>query len=428
MYSTKRLASSLLFAFILSAGPAAGLPRGEESKSIAQQKSNSSQSPANALYFLTNEAQNAVAALKINSDGTLSAGSCTGTGGAGSNGIDGSTGQPAVPDALFSQSALTVAGNHLFAVNAGSNTVSMFAISRSDPTSLKPMGRPAGLPGDFPVTVAASAKHGMVCAGTTGALAGVSCARFSAKGGIGEFDALRGFDLGQSNPPVGPTNTVSQVFFNDVQDTLFATVKGDPAKNNTGFLASFPVLRQNGGTCGVSVSAQGSMASPSGTAVLFGARPLPDTGDGSAGNSSRIFATDASFGAAVLGAGSQGQATVLGKGTLADQKATCWATLNDVTGTAFVTDVGINRLVEMSVENASVLGEVDLSATGDPGLIDLTSSGSFVYALSPGNGTTSAAISVVDVKGGAEEAKLVQHFQLTGVAGKNSQGIAVFHS
>lgn len=64
-----------------------------------------------AVYFITNNQQNAIVALRIGKDGTLSNGSVTATGGAGSNSINGATNQPAGPDALASQSALTVAGN-----------------------------------------------------------------------------------------------------------------------------------------------------------------------------------------------------------------------------------------------------------------------------------------------------------------------------
>lgn len=64
-----------------------------------------------AIYFLTNEAENAVVALPIDKDGMLSAGTVTKTGGAGSASINGMTGQPATPDPLVGQSALTVAGN-----------------------------------------------------------------------------------------------------------------------------------------------------------------------------------------------------------------------------------------------------------------------------------------------------------------------------
>lgn len=64
-----------------------------------------------AIYFLTNDANNAVVALPIGMDGMLSEGSVTNTGGAGSNSISGMTGEIAMSDPLISQSALTIAGN-----------------------------------------------------------------------------------------------------------------------------------------------------------------------------------------------------------------------------------------------------------------------------------------------------------------------------
>ena len=63
-----------------------------------------------AIYILSNQAKNSVVALSIQKDGTLVQKSVTATGGAGAAGIDSSTNGPSGPDALFSQSALTVAG------------------------------------------------------------------------------------------------------------------------------------------------------------------------------------------------------------------------------------------------------------------------------------------------------------------------------
>ncbi|POS79352.1 hypothetical protein DHEL01_v202237 [Diaporthe helianthi] len=382
-----------------------------------------------AVYMLSNQASNTVVAVPIAQDGTLNeaGGSSTTTGGAGATGIDGSTNAPSNPDALFSQSALTVAGNNLFAVNAGSNTLSMFTIDAQDPTKLTMVGQPAQLPGEFPVTVGASAKHNIACAGMTGSTAGISCASFNAEQGLGAMDDLRPFDLGQSTPPVGPTNTVSQVFFSDDQATMFATVKGDPTKNNTGFLASFPVNAAS--RCqSASVAAQGEQSSPEGTAVLFGSAAIPGTSD--------LFVTDASFGGAVLsmqqaaaaatGNGSSQAAgaapQVVGKGVVEGQKATCWAAISPATNTAFVTDVGVNHLVEMSLEDASIQSQTDLSANGDPGLIDLKAAGNMVYALSPGNGTTNAAVTVVD----ATSKKQVQHLDMKALGfDANAMGMAV---
>lgn len=67
-----------------------------------------------AVYLLTNDAENSVVALPINEDGTLAAGTVTPSGGKGSNSIDGTTMGPAQPDALVSQSALTIAGSVSF--------------------------------------------------------------------------------------------------------------------------------------------------------------------------------------------------------------------------------------------------------------------------------------------------------------------------
>jgi hypothetical protein len=62
-----------------------------------------------AIYLITNEEANGVVALPIGKDGTLSKGSITMTGGAGSVAVD-ADGNPATPDALVSQSSLTIAG------------------------------------------------------------------------------------------------------------------------------------------------------------------------------------------------------------------------------------------------------------------------------------------------------------------------------
>ncbi|KAI0443997.1 hypothetical protein F4803DRAFT_283302 [Xylaria telfairii] len=377
-------------------------------------------SPANgkAIYMISNEDKNAVLALPIGRHGLFAAGTgtLTATGGSGMTGVQADN-SPAIPDGLFSQSSVTIAGNHLFAVNPGSNTVSMFAINPYDPTKLTLVGAPVAVPGEFPVTVAASKRNKVVCVGTSGAVAGLSCATFSAQG-IGAMDSLRTFDIGQTTPPVGPTNTVSHAFFSEDESTIFTTVKGDPATNKTGFLAAFPINAPSDCEARAAVDQQGMRSSPVGTAVLFGSSPIS--------GSDNLFVTDASFGAAVLTNGGVDVAkatfTVQGKGVIDGQSATCWAAISPATKTAFVTDVGVNRLVEMSLDDASIKNIIDLSTNGDPGLIDLRAAGNLVYALSPGNGSTPAAITVVD----AVTKKQVQHFQLEGIDfGKRAQGMAI---
>lgn len=299
-------------------------------------------------------------------------------------------------------------------MNAGSNTLTMLAINPADPTCLTVVGDPVSVPGEFPNTVTASTKNKLVCVATTGAVSGISCAPFS-KRGLGQMDKLRPFDIGQSTPPVGPTNTVSQTFFSEDGMRLYTTVKGDPMANKTGFLSVFDVEKK--GRQQASVSTDEVRSSPNGTAVLFGSFPIP-------GDESSIFATDASFGAAILSIDQTGQATARRSQMIQGQAATCWSIVSRATNTAFVADAGRPVLVEMSLEDATIIKELDLSANGDSGLFDMTSAGNFLYALSPGNGSTIPAITVLDVSGGAGSAKQAQHFTLEGLATSSAQGMA----
>lgn len=364
-------------------------PHGKCSQTGEHKENEDSDTPpapinAKALYFLSNAAQNEVVALKVAADGTLSDGSLTCTGGAGMTGVD-AQGVPAIPDALFSQGAVKVLGNSLVAVNAGSNTVSMFNIDLADPTKLTMVGTPVDTLGEFPVSVALSATLNMACVANSGAKAGIACFSMDSSKGLTPLDtALRVIDLGQTTPPIGPTNTVSQTFFNADSTALLTTVKGDPPTNRTGFLSSFPVV--NG-----AVATQDTRSTPAGTAVLFGAALIHD--------SNNIFVTDASFGSATLEISQNNTATVSASTKIADQKATCWAAISDITNTAFVTDVAVNHLVEVDTKSGEIVSTLN-STNGNPGMIDLVAAGNFVYALSPGNNATKAAVTVFDISAG----------------------------
>ena len=394
--STALVAASTVFG-----APAGQVTSGQGCGMLAN--SNSASSPAaapRAVYFQTNGAQNMIVALRVGADGKLEEGSMTPTGGSGSAEVDPTTGKPTVPDALSSQGSVRVAGQMLFNVNAGSNSVSMFTIDAQDPTKLTMVGKPADTCGEFPVTMAVSPKNKLVCAANTGKVAGVACGTFDAKTGLGAMDAIRPFALNQTTPPSGPLNTVADTFFNDDESMLFTTVKGTPAVNNTGFLSAFPA--QPG-----QLGANGTTSSPNGTAVLFGTQQLPGTNN--------LVATDASFGAAVLSTDAQGNAAVKVATKVPDQKATCWVAISNATGTAFLTDVGRNHLLEMNTTTGSIK-ETNLTTT-NPGMIDIESGGNFLYALSPGNATAGikSAVAVFDVSGGPGTAKQIQNFQPSGV-------------
>lgn len=376
-------------------------------------------STGKALYFQTNEENNTVVSMKINENGTLSEGKLTFTNGTGASQISAATNKTASPDGLSSQGSVTVVDRSLFVVNAGDNTVSLFNIDHEDPTNLTLVGPPAQIPGDFPVSVAASSLNSLICVVTSGTRSGVSCAPYSPYVGIGKMDFLRGIGLNQSNPPAGPLNTASQVIFSHDESELLVTVKGNPSMNKTGFLAAFTVSGPE--LTGKSrVSASGVKSKLNGTVAMFGFQQIP--------HSNNYFVADAGFGAAVVAFDSETEEfELLHKHVIADQQATCWVAVSPVAGSAFVSDPLVNHLVEMSLENASVLSVVNTTGVNDAtGYIDLAAAGNYVYALSPGsnedNGTEIAVLSIAE----GQKRSIIQSFNLGSWAGSGSQGLAVF--
>ncbi|KAL8788301.1 MAG: hypothetical protein Q9195_007357 [Heterodermia aff. obscurata] len=411
MVPTSYILSIFAAASAVVAAPFPLISRAANSSCTAKPSAKVAAQPnAKAIYLLTNDAAgNSVVAMKVAADGTLSDGSITPTGGNGASGIDGKSKAPAAPDALFSQSALKVEGNMLVAVNAGSNTLTMMLISADDPTNLTIVGQPVSTLGEFPVSVALSPKNSLACVANTGAKAGLACFDADPKKGLTPLSqSLIPFPLGQSTPPVGPENTVSQSLFNEDESMLLTTVKGDPTKNNTGFLSMLPI------TDGCPAD-KDTRSSPAGSAVLFGSAVVP--------GANTLFATDASFGAASISlSSSSSPPKILAKTTIADQKATCWAAISPLTGTAFVTDVAVNHLVEIDPVKGGVKQSVVLP-NKNPGMIDLVATpAGMVYALSPGKGggKGGAAVVVVDVGGGA--IRQVQNFEVGGV-GSSAQGL-----
>ncbi|RDW86100.1 uncharacterized protein DSM5745_02742 [Aspergillus mulundensis] len=364
-----------------------------------------------AVYLLTNNPENAVIGVPIQRNGLLGHAQVTLTGGIGESGLD-NAGVPAGPDSLFSQGAVAVAGEYVFAVNPGSNSVSMLEFGQHDPSKLTLVGQPALVPGDFPNTVAASSKGRLVCVGATGTKAGISCTSYN-KHGLGTFDELRPFELNQTTPPVGPAGTLSHVLFSEDDAFLYAAVKGDGTANNTGFFSVFPVNYGCSPATAATVAREDIRSSPNGTNLLFGSVVIPSSG--------LVFVTDPGFGAAVLKVNDDThEAELVAKATVPGQQAICWAAYSYKANSVFVTDVLVNRLVELDANDASILRTADLP-NDDPGLIDLVVVDRHVYALSPGNGTTDAAITVFDI----EKNEQVQRLSLKEFgAGPSAMGMA----
>jgi hypothetical protein len=240
----------------------------------------------------------------------------------------------------------------------------------------------------------------------------VSCTTYTDHG-LGDFDALRPFDLNQTTPAAGPPNTLSHVFFNTDSTALYALVKGDGTAGNPGFISVFPVQYGCKPETAAYVSREDIRSSPAGTGLLFGAAIVPSSG--------LSFATDPGFGVSILEVDPETHKAISRANVeIPGQSATCWAAYSPKSSSVFVTDVLVNRLVEVDAVGGEILSVANLP-TEDPGLVDLWVVDQFVYALSPGNGTTDAAVVVYDF----EEEKLVQRVSLQHLgAGKSAMGMA----
>jgi hypothetical protein len=289
--------------------------------------------------------------------------------------------------------------------------VSMFQIDSTDPTYLSPVGPPVSTIGDFPVSIAVSKSLSLVCVASTGANNGISCYKFSAWTGL-EYDGvgLRSFGISQTTPPLMRGDGPSDIFFSEDNKSLYTMVKGNTI-NDTGFASVYPVRHGR-------VAKKEIRSHPKGTSLLFGAFQVPGT--------ETIFASDASFGAVILSVGPKDVIATSDKTAIPGQIATCWAEYSPVTGSAWVTDPLTNHLFAMDVKTSGIVDEFNVT-NSNPGLVDFTVPGNFLYVLSPGLGPIAdASVIVVDVSGGKGKAKQVQTYQIGNNVSSNAQGMTYY--
>lgn len=230
----------------------------------------------------------------------------------------------------------------------------------------------------------------LVCVAHAGSRAGVSCARWTPRG-IDPFDALRSLDLNQTNPPSTSRNLLSETYFaHDGQGpVLVAHVRGITSttnNTNTGFLATWAVDQQQ--KTQTRVSDKATIVSPSGTASLFGAAPIP--------HSSLVFVADPTFGGVTIDLARP--QTPVTKTVVPRQKAICWARLGVNHSTGILPDAGLNRIVQVDLLSGGILQDWT-SANGNAGNFDFSLAGDRLYALAFGAGDTTAHVAVFDVSG-----------------------------
>ncbi|CAF1469904.1 unnamed protein product [Adineta ricciae] len=171
-----------------------------------------------AVYTMSNAASmNQILIHSLNSTGQLTLTNSVNTNGTGVNTTAG--------DPLFSQGALGVYSNYLFAVNPGSNSLSMFMLSSSDATQVTLISvQPAY--GVFPVSVAVNNMY--ACVLTGGSMTGIRCYTYNSSGLfiVTSFDRNLTSILSQSVPPSGPRQTFSEILFSADNMALIISIKG----------------------------------------------------------------------------------------------------------------------------------------------------------------------------------------------------------
>ena len=270
----------------------------------------------------------------------------------------------AAVDPLASQGALTYDRAHrlLLAVNAGSNTVSVFSVD-GDRLRLR---QTIGSGGLFPASIAVAGRFAYVLnAGGEGSISGYRIAG-------GRLHAIEGstrsLGLGNSNPPFF-LSSPGQVGFTPDGSKLVVTTK------KTGAIDVFAL----------SASGRPSEA----PAVTKSAGPVPFAF--AFDEAGRLIVTEAGTSSLTsYKINSDGSLSVIDASVANGQAATCWVTT--ARGFFFVANAGSANLSGYAINDAgalSLIGGSKVAATTGGGPIDMATSGDgrFLYAESGGTGT-----------------------------------------
>jgi len=312
-----------------------------------------------AVFVQTNNPTgNAIAVYDRGSDGMLTFVGSHPTGGNGSRAIG------ATSDPLASQQSLLYDRSHrlLFAVNAGSDTVSVFDVD-GDQLELNQVV-PSG--GPFPVSVAV---HGNLAYVLDAGLAGFVSGFRIEQDGVEPIDgSTRTLGLANTNPPFFLSST-AQIGFTPDGKHLLVTTK------SLGMVDVFAV-RQDGQ---LSVQPVRNPEAPLPFPFLFGSDRLLVLVN--AGNSS----------VATFTVGQDGALSPAGAPVSDGQAAACW--IVEARAFQYVANTGSNDISQYRVRGDGSIELVNATAaSGIPRATDMTTAdgGRFLYVLSGGSGTVYA--------------------------------------
>jgi 6-phosphogluconolactonase len=306
-----------------------------------------------AVYTLTNDpAGNAVKAFQRSGDGSLSPAGEFATGGTGTGA------------GLGNQGALVLDGRRLFAVNAGSDSISSFRVSRDGLELIDT--DPSG--GDQPISL--TVDDGLLYVLNAGGAGDITGHTISRHGALSPL-------VGSTRPLSGPGSGPAQVSFDPRGETLVVTEK------NTNLIDTYDVDSETG-------LASGPNPQPSAGATPFG---FGFDGRG------HLIVSEAFGGAPDQSAVSSyavedGLIDVITPSAGTTETAACWIVVTKNGRFAYTTNTGSGSISGYRVSQGGTLTLLDADGqTGltGPGPIDmaLTGNSRFLYSLNSGDGTIS---------------------------------------
>jgi hypothetical protein len=324
---------------------------------------------------------------------------------------------------LFSQGSVkaSAGGKVLAAVNAGSNSVSLFSVNPEQPSHIQMIGKPVSSGGEFPMSLAFNTAGTMLCALNGGKVNGVNCYKVDKSGLQAMPNTLRSLGLNQTTPATGPAGTASHVIFSEDGKQLIASVKGTPP--TPGFLAVWDIENNN------SLSRDFKQVAPGQGGLLpFSMTIIP--------GKNAILATDAGVGFDIfdMAGGASNTSNTSSVVPIQGQGATCWSSFSSKTGNFYLTDIKTSLVTEVNVDN-NLKGTVvkQYSQTNNSGTIDndvaTIGSNDFMYVMSAN--ATSINVLSLDAPGQAQN---IQRLDIAGPAKRagltinpnNLQGMTVF--
>jgi len=331
-----------------------------------------------AVYAMTNADEdhggNEIVVYHRAADGALTLVGTVATGG------NGKTTEP--DDALGSQAPLMMLSpdhRFLYAVNAGSNTISAFQIDQDNLMFLETV--PSG--GDFPVSL--TVHQNLLYVLNSGGDGNITGFTFDTNGHLTPLaGSTRSLNAGGTNPP-NFLNSPAQVGFNPLGDKLVVTVKGalthEPkihvfAVDGSGLPSAQPVTNVTNVPFGFVFDDLNNLivAEPFGTGF-----PPPGPPDSLGAASSYRIA-------------SNGSLTPISASVSNGQIATCWIAITTNTRFAYTTNNGTGTISSYKVGSdgsLSLISQIAAVTGHAPVDLAITPNNQYLYNVNSGDGTVS---------------------------------------